>query len=149
MAGRSVERTVLSTVVISWALSNMVVSLHGPHGVQDGGLSYCRDFLLQWSTLRASRDYFSELFPPEAILGTDDNSDNRDNTKYGSKPRKRGKRGGVRLRLERQKLNRFPLLTMILANAQSLKGKTDELQAAVRYQHEYREDACLMAFTET
>lgn len=37
---------------------------------------------------------------------------------------------------------------MMLINAQSLRNKVDELQAHVRFQHEFR-DACLLAITES
>ncbi|XP_038838225.1 uncharacterized protein LOC120035736 [Salvelinus namaycush] len=60
---------------------------------------------------------------------------------------KRGKRGGIRQRLKKIK-NKPPLPTTLLINAQSLRGKADELSANLRFQHEYRE-ACLLAFTET
>lgn len=46
--------------------------------------------------------------------------------------RKRGKRGGVRLRFKRQQLSRIPLPSVIMANVQSLRNKTDELQGNVR-----------------
>ncbi len=64
-----------------------------------------------------------------------------------AKTRKRGKRGGVRLRLRRQKLNRLPLPTMILANVQSLRNKTDELKANVLHLSQYR-NTCVLALTE-
>ncbi|XDV11016.1 hypothetical protein PO909_000083 [Leuciscus waleckii] len=56
--------------------------------------------------------------------------------------------GGVLLRLRKQSLSRIPLPSIILSNAQSLRNKTDELQAHVRFQREFR-DACLLAITET
>ncbi|KAK0139584.1 hypothetical protein N1851_023529 [Merluccius polli] len=43
---------------------------------------------------------------------------------------------------------RLPLPTCLLINAQSLRGKADELTANVRYMHEYR-GACMLAVTET
>lgn len=62
--------------------------------------------------------------------------------------RKRGRRGGVRERVKRQPLSRTPLCSIILINAQSLCNKTDELQAHVRFCHEFR-DTCILAVTET
>ena len=59
--------------------------------------------------------------------------------------RKRGRRGGVRLRLRKMPLNRLPLPSMILGNAQSLRNKMDELQGNARF----LKDCCVMAFTET
>ena len=46
------------------------------------------------------------------------------------------------------RLRRIPLPSIILANVQSLRNKTDELQANSNYLHEYR-NACIMAFSET
>lgn len=64
------------------------------------------------------------------------------------KLRKRGKKGGVRLRLRKQRLGRTPLLTIVMANVQSLRNKIDELQATVHVHHAYRKE-CILAFTET
>ncbi len=47
-----------------------------------------------------------------------------------------------------QSLSHIPLPSFILANARSLCNKTEELQAFVCHQHEYRE-ACILAVTET
>ncbi|KAJ8352129.1 hypothetical protein SKAU_G00236050 [Synaphobranchus kaupii] len=44
--------------------------------------------------------------------------------------------------------SRIPLPSIILANARSLRNKTDKLQAHVRYQHEFK-GACILALTET
>lgn len=41
-----------------------------------------------------------------------------------------------------------PLPTILLANAQSIRNKVDELEALVKYKREIRE-TCLFAFTET
>ncbi len=49
---------------------------------------------------------------------------------------------------KRQTLSCVPLASIILANSRSLRHKTEELQALVRHQHEYRE-ACVLAVTET
>lgn len=51
-------------------------------------------------------------------------------------------------RLRKQSLSRIPLPSIILSNAQSLQNKTGELQAHVRFHHEFR-DACLLAIIET
>lgn len=45
------------------------------------------------------------------------------------KKRKRGSGGGIQQRLKCQKLRRISLLSIILANVQSLRNKSDELQA--------------------
>ena len=62
--------------------------------------------------------------------------------------RKRGKRGGARLRLRKTRFNRLPLPSMILGNVQSIRNKLDELQGNVRFLKDYK-DCCVMAFTET
>lgn len=61
--------------------------------------------------------------------------------------RKRRSKGGLRQRLKRLK-NQLPLPVTLLINAQSLKAKTDELTANIRYLHEYR-TSCVVAITET
>lgn len=63
------------------------------------------------------------------------------------RPRKRGRRGGVRQRL-RKRGSRPPLPSMILSNVRSLSNKMDELRTLTRGCFEYRE-SCIMLFTET
>ena len=60
---------------------------------------------------------------------------------------RRGCRSGVKERARRRRYK--PCLpTIVLGNAQSLRNKPDELEARVRYLHEYRE-AGLLCFSET
>ena len=47
------------------------------------------------------------------------------------RPRKRGRRSGVRLRARRRKY-RLPLPSIVFRNAQSIRNKTDELEASVK-----------------
>lgn len=61
--------------------------------------------------------------------------------------RKRGRKGGLRVRLKRRKF-RPPLPSVVLGNARSLNNKTDELQANAKFLSEYK-DSCVMCFTET
>lgn len=107
---------------------------------------YTREFLLglQWShDADIGINSLPGNLPPELLVGQNNNS-----TKQGQ-IRKRGKRGGVKQRTRKLlSKNRIPLPSIILANAQSLRNKTDELQANVVHLRDYR-DACLMAFTET
>ena len=63
------------------------------------------------------------------------------------RPRKRGKRGGVRRRF-RRRWRRVPLPSIIMGNLRSINNKTDELAACTRFIHEYRESS-VMCFTET
>ena len=60
---------------------------------------------------------------------------------------KRGKRGGIRLRLRRRKF-KLPLPSIVLGNAQSLGNKCDELSACCKYLNEFR-NANLICFSET
>ena len=87
-------------------------------------------------------------FPPEMLpnfTGYQDRTAKK-------KERKRGKRGGVQRRLRKYGLGDRrrapPLPSVLLANVQSLRNKTDELEAYVTCRKEYRE-TCLFAFTET
>lgn len=48
----------------------------------------------------------------------------------------------------RRPLARIPLPSIILANAQSLRNKTGDLQALIRFQHDYK-NACILVLTET
>ncbi len=61
--------------------------------------------------------------------------------------RKRGKRAGILVRLRRRAF-RHPLLTILLANVQSLDNKLCELRARISYQRETR-DCCVICLTET
>ena len=63
------------------------------------------------------------------------------------KPRRRGKRGGVRLRNKNRKFRPF-LPSVITGNARSLNNKLDELCANVKFVSEFR-NACLMCFSES
>jgi len=54
----------------------------------------------------------------------------------------------VRQRLNNLNNQKTPLPTVLLANVQSLRSKTDELQAKVNYLHQYNK-AGILAFTET
>ena len=63
------------------------------------------------------------------------------------KPRKRGRKGGVKNRLKRRG-QRVCLPIVITGNTQSLNNKTDELQARVKYESEFRH-ASLLGFSET
>ena len=60
--------------------------------------------------------------------------------------RKRGKRGGVLVRL-RKRAHRAPLPSILLANVQSLDNKVDEIRARVAFQRD--RDCNVLCFTET
>ena len=61
--------------------------------------------------------------------------------------RRRGKRGGIRLK-NRLKHNKPFAPVVTFGNCRSLYPKIDELRANCRFLHQYREASCI-AFTET
>lgn len=63
------------------------------------------------------------------------------------KRRKRGRKGGVRERCGRRG-TRAALPTVMFGNVRSIRNKSDELEALVRYKYEYRESA-MICLTET
>lgn len=63
------------------------------------------------------------------------------------RPRKRGKRGGIRSRIRRRPF-KPPLPSIILANVRSLRNKMDMLRARCRLERAFR-DICIIALTET
>ena len=63
------------------------------------------------------------------------------------RPRKRGRRGGVRIRMRRRRF-RLPLPSIVLGNAQSLGNKSDELAACCKFLHEFR-DTSVLCLSET
>lgn len=110
-------------------------------------LQYSHDFLF------LLRDSGKGIVDSSSALPTEINQLNPStgNRSWSSRPkrtRKRGRHSGLRQRLKRQGHHRIPLPTVILANAQSLRNKVEELQGNVRYLAEYR-DTCVLALTET
>ncbi|KAL7398344.1 hypothetical protein ABVT39_008211 [Epinephelus coioides] len=71
-----------------------------------------------------------------------------DKRRERSRRRKRGKRGSVRLRMRKLRLNRVPLPSMILGNAHSLRNKMDKLQENVRFLKDFK-DSGIMTLTES
>ena len=63
------------------------------------------------------------------------------------KRRKRGRRGGLRVRMKRRG-PRLPMPSIVVGNAGSICNKTDELEACVRFLSDYRE-ASLICLSET
>ena len=68
--------------------------------------------------------------------------------RQNSKLRKRGKRGGVRVRTRKKGVKKPFLPVVVLGNVRSLNNKTEELQACTRHLYEYRESS-IMCFPET
>lgn len=110
-------------------------------------IQYTRDFLLGFNNP-------TNISPPSDLVFPNLEEFDRGSGKRGHagaplrKVRKRGRRGGIQVRARRQPLARIALPSIILANARSLHNKIDDLQAHVRYQHEFKE-ACILALTET
>lgn len=123
--------------IIIWILSiNLICALGAENAA--GVVRYSREFLLQCSNFAETSSYHripSYLQPPQ------------DKTIQSKRNRRRGKRSGIRQRLKRMG-SKLPLPTTLLMNAQSLRGKMDELTANLRYLNEYR-NACVLAITET
>ncbi|KAK1793016.1 hypothetical protein P4O66_001727 [Electrophorus voltai] len=70
----------------------------------------------------------------------------RENKGRDARKRPRGKRAGVRNRL-RDRAHRAPLLSILLANVQSLDNKLDDLQARIKFQSDIQ-DCNLLCFAE-
>ncbi len=107
----------------------------------------------RYPTLQYSRELLLQLRGNYPRTVANWSTDLQGNTRYENwdfniKARKRGKRGGIRLKLKKLGFKRIPLPSIILANVQSLRRKINELQANVRCLREYR-DACMIALTET
>ena len=110
--------------------------------------TYSRECLMRWDNPSMGDLYLDPLVTEDILAEISRHRSPGNDRENVCKERKRGRRGGVRLRLKRQRLRRIPLPSIILANVQSLRNKTDELQANSNYLHEYR-NACIMAFSET
>ena len=119
------------------------------HGGRHDSFNYSREFILSMQSTTTSFDLSG--IPCDVPL--------RDSVIFGDtqngrqrRGRKRGKRGGVQRRLRKYGLNDRrrtpPLPSVLLSNVQSIRNKTDELEAYVRFERDYRE-TCLLAFTET
>lgn len=86
-----------------------------------------------------------DILPPEIREQLGDQLQWRDQLRRWR--RKRGKRGGIRRKLQRRK-TKLPLPTILLENVRSLRNRIDELNINIRFLKEYR-DACILCFTET
>ena len=110
--------------------------------------TYSRECLMRWDNPSMGDLYLDPLVTEDILAEIFRHRSPGNYRKNVCKERKRGRSGGVRLRLKCQRLHRIPLPSIRLANVQSLRNKTDELQANSNYLHEYR-NACIMAFSET
>ena len=121
--------------IILWILNDTTavapeVSSARASVVSGGGtLTYSRDDLLQLRSSILCKVGPGDTIPPEL------------------RPRKRGRRGGVRTRLRKRRF-RPHLPSIILANVCSLKPKMDVLHARCRLKRAFKE-ACIIALTET
>ena len=135
------------TIWLFWGLLN-IYFIHGYNDNAAGGaareIHYSREtLLLLRNNAPVASSAVTELIP-ECLKTTTTAASNE---KTRRTKRKRGCKSGIRQRLKKLK-NKLPLPVTLLINAQSLRAKTDELAANVRYVHEYR-SACVLAVTET
>ncbi len=129
---------VLAVFHLAWSPGYTLQSPSHPTRIQ-----YSRELLLRWNVLDPPGDL--TVPNPVDLLGS--SGCQKPPEGQHCKTRKRGRRGGVRLR-KKQPLSRIPLPSIILSNAQSLRNKSEELQALVRFNHDFRE-SCILAFTES
>ena len=112
-------------------------------------IQYSREFLLH---LEKTYDPPVDFNPPNLddfrILLEPRPRDPDSGSRRNPRTRKRGKRGGARLKVNKRPLTRIPLPTIMLSNVQSLRNKADKLQARVKLCHEFS-NACILALTET
>lgn len=134
-------------IVLLWAIFLLFACLDASPVNQPARIQYGREFLLQWRRPYNVR-YPVDQCPPHGNGVHNNTGPSTAQDRYPRKMRKRGKKGGVRVRLRKLRLNRIPLPSIVMANIQSLRNTIDELQATVRFQHAYK-DACIMAFTES
>ena len=137
--------TIVKVLVVVFAFSWTFVSgvLLSP-GVGQGGQGtgtqrYDREFLISLQTPQVPSDFPFELFPAEMT--------NRANVR---KRRKRGKRGGVKRRMRRNK-TKLPLPSMIVSNVRSINPKSpnhnfDELLANCHFTRDFRRLLTLFFF---
>lgn len=119
---------VIGLIILTWIIQNILTLA----SVGNHRLTYTGADLLQlWSSVLCQQKPPVAL-PPEI---------------KPIKPRRRGRRGGVRTRLRRRPF-RPPLPSIILANVRSLRNKIDLLHAKCTMERGYR-DACLITLTET
>lgn len=120
--------TELLYVVILWTMEAQ--SFQQPcHLVRQ----YSPDFLMQWDDPNHADMHMDPLLIQDLNKVISKYRTYKWDRNYSANVRRQGKRGGVslrlRLRLKPQKLRCIPLPSMIVANVQSLRNKTDNLQA--------------------
>ncbi len=84
-------------------------------------------------------------WPLEILRNNELNNDNLNNCRRRKKHR--GRRAGIRNRL-RERAHSPPLLSILLANVQSLENKMDDLRARISFQR-YIRDCNILCLTET
>lgn len=124
--------------LVIWILSINLINAVSAENAAGGVVRYSRELLLQFRKYAETTSYQSIPSDLQPLL---------DKSSQLKRKRRRGKRGGIRQRLKRLG-SKLPLPTTLLMNAQSLRGKMNELTANIRYLNEYR-NACVLAITET
>ncbi len=133
---RSVGCTLL---VVLWEIFHLAEAWCGTF---QSRILYSLDYLLKFDQPENSRLPLDLTFPNLADIKWQCGRNGSSTNAPRRRSRKRGRRGGLRERARRP-LSRVPLPSIILANMQSLRNKSDEMQAHVRYQHEFKE-ACIL-----
>ena len=123
----ALHKVIWIALVILWIIKESGALLPEPRG--NNRLTYTWEKLLQLGSSMVCRIKPSIVLPAEI------------------RPRKRGRRGGVRTRLRRRPF-KPPLPSIILSNVRSLRNKMDLLHAKCLVERAYKE-ACIIAFTET
>lgn len=134
----------LFCLIALWTLFKFWCGCDANNLADHGWIRYSREELLQFNIVSATQvvDFLPQL--PDIILRQPHGKQG----KMWGKRRKRGKRGGVKLRLRKQRLTRLPLPSVILGNVRSLRNKIEELQGNVRCQKDFK-NCGVLAFTET
>ncbi len=133
--------------IVIWTLFKLWCGCDANDFGDQNRIRYSREVLLQFNCM--SPAFTVDLVPqlsalPDFIL----RQPHGKQQKMREERRKRGKRGGVKLRLRKQRLTRISLPSVILGNVRSLRNKMDELQGYVRFQKDFK-NCGVLAFTET
>lgn len=112
---------------LNWSLVHTLLSPNMPARIQ-----YTRELLLHWRSQESPADLILPI-PVEPLRPNPDRNHSR-GPQWST--RTRGRRGSTCLR-KKQPLSCIPLPSIILSNAQSLRNKSEELQALVRCNHDF------------
>ena len=126
----------------------LLLTLNDSWNVSGVRLQYSRNELLQLKYIMPAGVSDVTARIPDHILKLPNTRSSGEKRRERSRRRKRGKRGGVRLRMRKLRLNRVLLPSIILGNTQSLRNKIDQLQGNVRFLKDFK-DCGILTFTES